>query len=832
MMLISLTPCLFLVAYPVGTGNPLSLSSCNSIACSLDGQILASGFSDGTIYLLNSQTGQQIGTLEGHTDQVYSVSFSFDGHLLASQSFDNTIRCWRTDTWEIVAALSETKFSGKESLLHGKTNLAFHPTASILATVSGGSTAHIWDLNLVTLLGSHLNTSPVRYTNAKIVLVGDSGVGKSGLGLVLAKQHFVPTESTHGRHVWVFDKREVETHERRKETREILLWDLAGQPGYRLIHQLHLNEVAIAMIVFDAHSETNPFGGVEYWNRALRLAQRLQSNQGMLLQKFLVAARVDRGGIGVSHSRVDSLIKDLGFNGYFETSAKEDIGIEKLKIAIQETIDWNMLPWVSSTDLFQRIMNFLITEKATGRLLFTIDDLYRVFLQIEKISIEEENLYDQFRTCIGRFESRGLIRKLNFGNFVLLQLELLDSYASSLINAVKDEPDGLGSILEERVLMGDFPIPEDERLADRGQEKVLLIAMIDDLLRYEIILREPSDEGQYLIFPSQSTREHPDLPDPQGKTVVFSFEGPVLGIYTTLAVRLSHSGMFKKQELWKNAVIYTTKVGGTCGIFLQSSDEGQGILSLFFDKITSEETRIYFEEYVETHLRRRAIAESVKRNTIIACKECNTIVEDKVVQLRLVRGFNWLNCPVCDKRVEILPKERPATPLSLVIQLMDRTADTQRERETIQSIIQGKLEIKDFDVYLCHNDQDKSEVKGIGRQLKENGILPWLDEWELRPGLPWQRLLEEQIERIRSVAIFVGKDSTEPWRQMEVEAFLREFVERGCPVIPVILPGTYAKPEFPIFLKGMTWVDFRKQDPDPMEQLIWGISGKRGYNTV
>jgi hypothetical protein len=25
----------------------------------------------------------------------------------------------------------------------------------------------------------------------------------------------------------------------------------------------------------------------------------------------------------------------------------------------------------------------------------------------------------------------------------------------------------------------------------------------------------------------------------------------------------------------------------------------------------------------------------------------------------------------------------------------------------------------------------------------------------------------------------------------------------------------------------MTWVDFRKDDPDPMEQLVWGITGKR-----
>ena len=33
--------------------------------------------------------------------------------------------------------------------------------------------------------------------------------------------------------------------------------------------------------------------------------------------------------------------------------------------------------------------------------------------------------------------------------------------------------------------------------------------------------------------------------------------------------------------------------------------------------------------------------------------------------------------------------------------------------------------------------------------------------------------------------------------------------------------------ELPIFLKAMTWVDFRRQEPDPLSRLIWGITGRR-----
>lgn len=163
-------------------------------------------------------------------------------------------------------------------------------------------------------------------------------------------------------------------------------------------------------------------------------------------------------------------------------------------------------------------------------------------------------------------------------------------------------------------------------------------------------------------------------------------------------------------------------------------------------------------------------------------------------------------------------------------QLQEQAADVQRAHATAQSTLQEKQETGDFDVFLCYNSADRVAILSIGAHLKDRGLLPWLDEWELRPGLPWQRVLEQQIGQIKSAAIFVGRDGIELRKQMEVEAFLRQFVKRTCPVIPVILPNAAQETQLPLFLEGMTWVDFRKQDPEPLERLIWGITGKRGPN--
>src|SRR5262249_3491178 len=78
-----------------------------------------------------------------------------------------------------------------------------------------------------------------------------------------------------------------------------------------------------------------------------------------------------------------------------------------------------------------------------------------------------EVLARAFGTCIGRVEARGLIRRLNFGDLVLLQPELLDAYASAMINVAKDEPDGLGSLAEDEAREGRFRMSSDERIADK-----------------------------------------------------------------------------------------------------------------------------------------------------------------------------------------------------------------------------------------------------------------------------------------------------------------------------------------------------------------------------
>jgi small GTP-binding protein len=201
--------------------------------------------------------------------------------------------------------------------------VAFHPTLPTLAATFPGGIA-LYDIDVDALLAGP-NDVTVHYANAKVVMVGESGVGKSALGLVLTGNEFRPTESTHGRHIWTLSSETARVDSGVTAHRETLLWDLAGQPGYRVFHRQHLDEVSVALVLYDARSETDPFAGVSYWARALDDATR-----GFPITKFLVASRIDRGGTAASERQLGEIAARHGFARCFETSARRGDGVERL----------------------------------------------------------------------------------------------------------------------------------------------------------------------------------------------------------------------------------------------------------------------------------------------------------------------------------------------------------------------------------------------------------------------------------------------------------------------------------------------------------------------
>lgn len=153
--------------------------------------------------------------------------------------------------------------------------------------------------------------------------------------------------------------------------------------------------------------------------------------------------------------------------------------------------------------------------------------------------------------------------------------------------------------------------------------------------------------------------------------------------------------------------------------------------------------------------------------------------------------------------------------------------------ERSRRYVQARSEVRKrpaIDVFLCHNSEDKTEVKRIGRRLERVGISVWLDDWNAPPGRQWMWALEPELERIKSAAVFLGPSGVGPWQQFEAGELLNQLVRRGCPIIPVILRSATADPEQPLLFQSLPWIDFRKRTPNPFRRLLWGIDPSRFPN--
>jgi WD40 repeat protein len=808
------TLCVWHVAQATHTTLRGHQSSVECVAWSPDGRI-ASGSQDRTIRLWDLERAVPSHILEGHTEAIRRLSFSGDGRLLSSRAADGTINVWRCDDGALACSLKPPA---------GGLSLAFHPQLNLLAT-SHLSAVTIWEVDVDALISA--TNQSVHYTTAKIVLLGESGVGKTAIGWRFVHNTFRELPSSHGQQFWVLPQLGVTRPD--GTLCEAVLWDFAGQPDYRLTHALFIDNVDLALILFDPTSRQDPLKGAEYWLQQLKA-------RGRSPEAILVGSRVDRGSPTLTDAELLDFCAINGVKGgYVMTSARTGEGVETLLSRTAAHIHWERMATTVTTQTFKRLKDHILGLKqrmSHTDVIVPVGSLREVLQSQQRQPFSDAELM----TAVKQLANHGyltILRRASGEEFILLSPDLLINLASSVILEARRNPRGLGFLDEARVLSGDYPFPELEHLAPE-QSALLLDATTALFLERNLCFREAFGNQTLLVFPSLINQKRP--PSEERNTqegYSYTVTGAIETVYPALVVLLGYTNTFTRTNQWQHQAQYEMGPGELCGFRQLQEHEGELELGLYFGAECPAETRILFQALFERFLKRRDV--TIVSFPPVDCPACSYRQARSEVVKRLRERKPFMYCGECGERIVLTRRPDEGRLTQDEHETVDREqvlAECRTSFESalvhVKSVLRERRDVRDAPrcfVSYARGDRERSRwIRTLASDLKNAGVEVLLDEWENQSiGSSIPRFMD-RIEECDFV-IAVGTPSYRAKYYNQVSAagsfVASEFdliskrltgtEDEKSTVLPVLLEGEI-ETAFPPLLQRRVYCDLRKEE--------------------
>ena len=151
---------------------------------------------------------------------------------------------------------------------------------------------------------------------SKVLIIGDSGVGKSCFLM-----RFADGDYDHSYETTMGIEFKVKTLNVDSQRVKLQIWDTAGQERFRCISQPYYRGAQGVIIAYDCTEEAS-FNSVDNW-----LKQIEQYTVGQV-SKVLIATKCDSQNRVVSAERGEALAESLGLK-FFETSAKNAVNVSE-----------------------------------------------------------------------------------------------------------------------------------------------------------------------------------------------------------------------------------------------------------------------------------------------------------------------------------------------------------------------------------------------------------------------------------------------------------------------------------------------------------------------
>jgi hypothetical protein len=264
-------------------------------------------------------------------------------------------------------------------------------------------------------------------------------------------------------------------------------------------------------------------------------------------------------------------------------------------------------------------------------------------------SLEDTTL----RTVLGLLDGPGVLKQLDYGDYVLLKPEWLGVYGQAVARSLKQAEPQLGILAVGAIAAAELPIAADQPRLPHAEEQVLLAELEHQLQKRKICLRQ----GGQLVFPSFCGRERPVSPDLPPRFMSYAVRGWLDQIHASLVVSLAETRVFALQALWRDAAEFRTIAGDAAdgsaalAVQLQRHNVTEGMVSLHTAATLTLTEQVQFARLIQGHL--HEAAESVQRRRHWLCPHCQAPKGNEAVLMdKLARDGDQarVTCDACDQR--------------------------------------------------------------------------------------------------------------------------------------------------------------------------------------
>lgn len=486
----------------------------------------------------------------------------------------------------------------------------------------------------------------MNYLTAKIVILGDPGVGKTSLGQKLARSKR-EEKIDQVQNLWIAGDFSKTLDDGTKF--EVVLWDLAGIPQYQTIHSIQLDDVDLALVLFDPTNRLNTLSGVEFW------LDQLSRNKD-LPPCIVVGTRVDRGGLAISKQEVIDFCQSNGIKGgYVETSVDTGQGINELREMIKAEITCNGVRDKTTINLFDSAKTIILERKASQNYqdgILAVVDFVKYLNNIEDSPLSDEDIL----VLISHLCKHGYVEILRNSigeTFLLLKPQIILDLSSSIVMLAEKDPQGLGSLIEVELLRGNIKIAEILNFP-RKHQRLLLENAVTRLIEHSICFRELYRNDDWLIFPDLIRQKRPLYDINVNDDVSYFISGKVKNVYTALVVLLGYTNSLKRFNQWQNQVQfeYQENKDQICGFRLIEEKEDEIEIVLYYSEQMPQKGKKSFQKSFESFLCQRQV--HVRRLIPAICPNGHPLERSTVIK-RLRQGKYSTYCMEC--RVEFsIPK--------------------------------------------------------------------------------------------------------------------------------------------------------------------------------